>query len=148
MLFRSHDWWEKAEPLTELQAAERTLGDWYISIEHASDRRITSYRVSTPTLATNTKRMSDLRIAIQRQRLDREDISPKVRLLMHCDATPAAWLNAEFLFADRSTTNRTRVLWRKNKDRWSLVSDGRVHINEHAMALLRPKAASITEGAD
>jgi hypothetical protein len=34
-------WWEKAEPLTEAEAAERRVGDWYIAQEG------TGYRIST-----------------------------------------------------------------------------------------------------
>lgn len=133
-------WWEKAEPITEAEAADRRLGDWYIG------REASSYRVSTSTLSTNESRKIVLRQRIARGETTAESISAKIRKLIHIEVEPPEWLSAELVIADDLELGSTkRVAWRKANYRWQLLSDARVAVNEHSMALLNPKIAVITE---
>jgi hypothetical protein len=140
-----NDWWDQAERITELQAAERELGAWYIAEETRSSGAST-YRISTPTLASNEPRKAALRQQIDWGAKSESSISTKVRLLMRVPIEMPAWMSADFLIADIEIGSEERNLWRKtNAGNWQLVLDGRVRVGEKTMLQLHPAIASITE---
>lgn len=140
-----NDWWDQAERITEAEAAERVLGTWYITSE-TRPSGASSYRVSTPTLASNEPRKAALRDAIAYGKKRESDMSAKVRVLMRVPIERPAWMDVDFLIADIEIGSTERSLWRKtNAGNWQLVLDGRVRVGEKTMLQLNPAIANITE---
>lgn len=142
-----HDWWEAATPITQKEAAERVLGDWYIAVDSRASSG-ESYRVTVPTSGSNKPRMEVLKRRIANKELTGEEISTTVRRLIHTEEIPPLWAGAPLVIADDSLHNQQRVVWIKSRDRWRQMADGRISANQKLMAQLNPVPAVITEQGD
>jgi hypothetical protein len=132
-------WWERAEQITEAEAADRDLGSWYIGRENSG------YRISTSTVSANESRKGVLRTYVDQGSLSADAISPKVRKLIRVDVEPPEWLHAPLLIADLEVGADQRVAWRRTKHRWQLLTDPRIAVNELTMTQLNPRIAEIVE---
>lgn len=142
------DWWHQATPITEAEAADRVIGNWYISNEQRSPSQVSAYRVATPNVSSNPTRRAALRRAIERGEIQGEEsISPTVRRLIQTNLVAPDWLESPLLLADHDIDSDERVLWRRTNSGWQMVFDGRVSVTLRKMLQLRPVAATITEAA-
>lgn len=134
------DWWEQAEEIMESEASNRELGNWYITqIRTAGDTR-PGYRLSTPSKPPNTDNLI-------KARGPQDTVSLRVRLLVRGVAEVPAWMTSIMVVADTVVGDEiTRLPWmRKKSGRWQSLYDGRLNINDHAMAELNPNPATISE---
>jgi hypothetical protein len=132
------DWWENAERISHAEAEERNLGDWYIVKMNTAGQTKPNYRLSTPSKPPNMDKRSKPRY--------NNGESDRVRCLIRGSEPMPAWMTSPFVMAERPDGGAERVPWvRKNSGRWQLLQDGRVNINDHAMAELNPKPAFIAE---
>jgi hypothetical protein len=138
-------WWVAATPITEEEAAERILGDWYIGNETTTSKLYGNYRVSTPTLTSNNARKSALQRRIDNGATQADSIAHTVRKLIHIEIEPPEWLNAGLLIADLEIGSAMRGPWRKTAYKWQLLADARIAVNERTMSQLNPRIAVITE---
>lgn len=134
------DWWEQAEEIMESEAANRTLGSWYITQIRTAGNTRPGYRLSTPSKPANTDNLI-------KARGPHDSVSLRVRRLITGEADTPSWVTSLMVVADTVVGDETqRLPWiRKNNGRWQSLYDGRININDHAMAELNPNSATITE---
>lgn len=143
------DWWRTATQITEAEAADRQLGGWYISADRRGLNQGKSFRITSPTHASNENRKAAMRRLLARGAVRESDMSPSVRRLIEARVETPAWLSADLVMADRDIESPERVLWRRISDagRWQMVFDGRVMVVERTMLQLHPAIAQVTEGS-
>lgn len=139
------DWWRDATPITELEAADRLVGSWYITnmsptVEHAK-----AYRIAVASSASNVPRISKLKSLVASGRVAEADIAPGVRRLIKVDLDRPNWMDHDLVFADAELGSEERVLYRHHKARWQRVFDPRVSISERTMLQLNPAPAAVSE---
>jgi len=133
----------------ERKAADRQLGGWYISADRRGLNQGKSFRITSPTHASNENRKAAMRRLLARGAVRESDMSPSVRRLIEARVETPAWLSADLVMADRDVESQERVLWRRISDagRWQMVFDGRVMVVERTMLQLHPAIAQVTEGS-
>ena len=132
------DWWEQATPIMESEAANRNLGDWYITQVRTAGNTKPGYRVSTPSKPYNTDQL--LKAIGPHDR-----VSDRVRLLIRTETPAAPWMTSQFVLADLEEGSADRVPWRRNNaGRWQCITDGRISVNDHTMRDLNPKPATFS----
>lgn len=152
------DWWDQASVITEAEAENRKLGDWYIVKQAHANGSGFSYRMMTPAKPYNADQL------VKALNAGKGHPSERVRCLIRTDQQLPAWQTAEFVYADLKkdayyrgedgehigwVEESTRRLWtRKANGRWNCLHDGRVSVNDQTMATLNPKPAKIIEEED
>ncbi|ROR76058.1 hypothetical protein SAMN06295974_3794 [Plantibacter flavus] len=143
------DWWQQAQTITEAEAAERVIGNWYITNEQRSANQAASYRVSIGNGASNGTRKAALRRAIEQGVIaSQERISPHVRRLIQAQVETPPWLDADLVVANSHIGSSERLLWRKSTNGWQRVFDGRITVSLHTMLQLEPVAAEVVVARD
>lgn len=134
------DWWNAAEEITESHAAEKNLGDWYISWIRGTNGPTPAFRVATPSRPPNMAKRNTMARAAKG-----DPISQTMRRLIKASTPTPAWMLSEFVIADVSEGSKERGPWhRKPNGKWQLIRDGRIHVYDVAMAKLNPKPASFS----
>lgn len=132
------DWWEQATQITEAEATNRNLGDWYITQVRTAGDTKPAYRVSTPSKPYNSDQLLKALRA-------NNGVSERVRRLIHTETPVAPWMTSQFVLADREQGGTDRVPWRRNNSgKWQCITDGRISINDHMMSDLNPKPATFS----
>lgn len=132
------DWWEAAEEITESHAAEKNLGDWYITWLRGTKGPTPAFRVATPSRPPNMAKRNAIAKGYKG-----DPISENVRRLIKASMKTPAWMLSEFVMADVSEGSGERGPWhRKPNGKWQLVRDGRIHVYDVAMSKLNPTPAT------
>lgn len=132
------DWWEQATPIMESEAANRNLGDWYITQVRTAGDTKPGYRVSTPSKPFNTDKLL-------KAMHSHDKVSARVRLLIRTQTPIPEWMSSEFVLADLEVGSADRGPWRRlNSGRWQRITDGRISVNDHTMRDLNPKPATFS----
>ncbi|WP_311245343.1 MULTISPECIES: hypothetical protein [unclassified Microbacterium] len=138
-------WWEQAEVITYAEAADRTLGSWYIMQDTNRGEPTGAFRVAQPSPHSNHTRKDELnRLAHLGQR-DPQAVAPHVRALIRVPAARDDWMDADLVIADAAVGSDERVAWRRAKGQWRQVFAGGKSISERRMAELNPIIANISE---
>ncbi|MEO3931371.1 hypothetical protein WMO79_00965 [Micrococcaceae bacterium Sec7.4] len=132
------DWWEQATQITEAEANNRNLGDWYITQVRTAGDTKPGYRVSTPSKPFN----SDQLLKALRSN---NGVSERVRRLIHQETPAEPWMASEFVMADMEEGSADRGPWRRmNSGRWQRITDARISVNDHTMRELNPVPGTFT----
>lgn len=134
------DWWNQAEEITESHAAEKNLGDWYITWLRGTAGTSPAFRVATPSRPPNEAKRRAMA-----QKYNGDPISKNVRRLIKAPVSTPAWMTSEFVLADVRQGSAERGPWhRKPSGKWQLVTDGRVSVYDQTMTLLNPAPATFS----
>lgn len=132
------DWWEAAEEITQAEAQERSLGDWYIVKIRNAGGGDGGYRLHQPRTQPNA--MNRIKLLEQYG----NQVSDRVRCLIRSETPLPAWLTSEFIMADMKTGKRGA--WRRaSNGQWRCITDGRWTVNDASMAEMNPVPAEIVE---
>jgi hypothetical protein len=132
------DWWEQAAPILESEAANRVLGDWYITQVRTAGNTKPGYRLSTPSKPFN---LDQLKKAMG----PHDKVSDRVRVLIRTRTRIPEWMGSEFVLANMEEGSTERAPWRRNNNgRWQRLKAGMISVNDHTMSNLNPKPATFS----
>lgn len=137
------DWWNQAEQVTNAEAAERGLANWYIS-RHKSTG---GYLLHQAKPSSNRMRKAKFDRDVAAGKVDPYQIDPKIRRLISIPEDRPEWLDAPLVLADSDTDpqHSQRIAFTRKGVYWVRLDDQRIRIPDELMAERNPAPAQITE---